>query len=119
MAKRTKKTAKTKKAAKKPAKTKLRIAGLDLRSPAEMYLNRANRVLPTRGRGDATMVTELRSDINSPDAARASAQLGKRLARDLADVLFKFRRDQFDQPDAVEFAPDLAEPVAHIAAQHE
>jgi hypothetical protein len=39
MVKRTKKTAKTKKVAKKPAKTKLRIAGLDLRSPAEMYLN--------------------------------------------------------------------------------
>jgi phage tail-like protein len=39
MAKRTKKAAKTKRAAKKPAKTRLRIAGLDLRSPAEMNLN--------------------------------------------------------------------------------
>jgi hypothetical protein len=39
MAKRTKKTAKTKKAAEKPAKAKLRIAGLDLRSPGEMNLN--------------------------------------------------------------------------------
>jgi hypothetical protein len=39
MAKRTKKTEKTEKAAEKPAKTKLRIAGLDFRSPGEMNLN--------------------------------------------------------------------------------
>ena len=39
MAKRTKKTAKTKKAAETPVKTKLRIAELDLRSPGVMNLN--------------------------------------------------------------------------------
>lgn len=39
--------------------------------------SRARKVLHTRERGDATMVTELRNDIRSPDAARGSAQLAK------------------------------------------
>jgi hypothetical protein len=39
--------------------------------------SRARKVLHARERGDATMVTELRNDIKSPDAARGSAQLAK------------------------------------------
>ena len=40
---------------------------------------------------DATIVTELLIDINSPDADRASAQLKNALARDLAEVPFQPR----------------------------
>jgi hypothetical protein len=39
----------------------------------------------------AALVTELRNDINTPDADRASAQLKNALARDLAEVPFQPR----------------------------
>ena len=77
--------------------------------------SRASKVLPTRGRGDATMVTELRNDIDSPDADRPSAQFGRRLAGGRSGALFRFWRDQVDQLDPVEFAPNLAQPMTHIA----
>src|SRR4029077_13206401 len=76
--------------------------------------SRASSVVPTRERGEATMVTEWRNGIGSPDAARAHALAGGLLA----DV-FHFRPDQIGQLDAIVFAPDVAQPVPNIAAQHE
>src|ERR1044071_6169730 len=75
-------------------------------------ISRATKVLPTRGLGDVTTVIKLRSGIRSCAAPCASC-----LAGGLALLAFGFRRHQVHELHAVVLAPDVAEPMPHIATQ--
>src|ERR1700753_668925 len=82
--------------------------------------SRATTVLPTIGRGEETMETGVRF-IRAISGARCAVAKQK---PGCSRLFFAQSRagpvaDQIGELDAIELAPDIGQPVPHIAAQHE